>query len=326
MRRVFVQHTYGLDVAAFDQDDGFRELGRIALGAKWKPDSIALSKDQSLLYTNWSDLAWHEASYRGGARSKFTAHDAKTLAPVWEIDLDSAIQHFAYDPTQRYFYNAVMERPRVIRVDVDTREAAYIAAPVLGGHKVRVSADGRFCYVGSMLSGALMEFSCADAKFTRLAQFPDFVRPFVLTRDGRTAYVQLSRRHSIVVFDIAEWRIVGEVELPPLPADTPVEAEWPATVDHGLELTKDGQFLLSLATTGNYLAVFEHPSLKLIKTVPLGEEPSYLAFNPEGDRLYITNRVSGGVIVLSVPDFEIVAQLKHTGNRPQRICVASAGS
>lgn len=322
MRRVYVQHTYGFDVAAFDQDADFAELGRIALGDQWKPDSVALSRDGKLLYTNWSHLGWTKADHRGGSHSLFTAHDAETLAEVWRLELDSAIQHFAYDPTGRYFYNAVMDRARCIRVDVETQSADYIQLPVLGGHKVRVSADGRYCYVGSMTSHELLEIDCATLSFTRRLEFPSFVRPFVLTPDSRTAFVQVSSYHGFYEVDLGAWKIVRQVDLPPLPADTPVEDEWPFTVDHGLEISKDGKYLCALATTGNYMMVYDLPSLDVRCRVELGVEPSYLAFSPEGDELFVTNRVKGGVIVLSVPDFRIIGQRAETGRRPQRICMS----
>jgi DNA-binding beta-propeller fold protein YncE len=322
MRRVFVQHTYGLDVAGYEETDGgFRETGRISLGGEWKPDSVGLSPDGRLLYTNWSDLAWRRIEHRGAAHSCFTAHDAATLAPVWRLDLDSGVQHFAADPTGRYYWNAVFDRPRTIRVDVETRTAEYVETPFLGGHKVRVSADGKRCYVGSMTHSELAEIDTATLKCTRRFAFPDLVRPFVLTKDGKTAFVQVSRTHGFYDFDLEAGAIRRFVELPPLPADTPVEAEWPYTVDHGIEISKDGRFLCVLATTGNYMAVYALPGPELVKTVPLGVEPSYLSFSPEGDALYITNRVKGGLMALSVPEFEVVKHLAETGRRPQRVVV-----
>jgi DNA-binding beta-propeller fold protein YncE len=323
MARLYVQHTYGHDVAVYDEANAYAEIGRIALGANWRPDSVVLSKDEQLLYTNWSDVTWVRAEHRGAAKSLFTAHKADSLEEVWRLELDGGVQHFAADPARRVIYNAVFERPRVIAVDVENRTANYIQIPVIGGHKVRVSADGEKCYVGSLTASEFIEIDCKTARFTRRHPFPSYVRPFVLTPDGRTAYIQVSHCHGFYDFDLAEWRVRKIVALPQLPPETPVEHEWPFTVDHGIEISKDGRWLCCLATTGDYMAVYALPSLELAHIVRLGVEPSYLTFSPKGDKLYVTNRVKGGVIVLSVPDFKQVAQIPETGKRPQRICVSA---
>ncbi|MEM8766695.1 MAG: hypothetical protein AAGE43_04580 [Pseudomonadota bacterium] len=321
MTRLYVQHTISNEVRVFEEDTDYTHAGTIALGEAWRPDSVVLSQDGATLYTNWKDMAYLSAKARTPSRSLFTAHDARTLDEQWRLPLEGAVEHFAAAPDKRYIYNAVSDRPWVIRVDVETQQADYAQITSVGGHKVRVSPDGARCYVGSIMTCELTELDAMSLERTRVQAFADYVRPFDLDADGRTAYVQLSRLHGFVVFDLDSWSIRETIALPELPAETPVEERFPFTVDHGAEVTKDGRQLLLLATTGDHMVACDLPSLDVRGTVALGTEPSYLTLNPTGDRVYVTNRVSGNVQVVDLASLEVIGDFSTGGRRPQRICV-----
>jgi hypothetical protein len=186
-----------------------------------------------------------------------------------------------------------------------------------------VSADAARVYFGSIMTCELTETDAASATETRRLAFPDYVRPFAIT--ATRAYLQTSRVHGLNEVDLEAWAITRSLALPALPPGTPVEHDWPFTVDHGAEVSPCGRYLCLLATTGNHMVVLNLPDLTPAATVPLGTEPNYLAFTPEGDRLFITNRVAGGVMVLCVPDWTLLSQAQATGKRPQRICMTRRG-
>ncbi|MEM7000044.1 MAG: hypothetical protein AAF529_04615 [Pseudomonadota bacterium] len=322
MPRLYIQHTYSSEIRVFDEGADFVQVGTIALGEAWRPDSVVLSADGSMLYSNWKDMAYLRADRRTPSQSLFMAHDAETLEERWRVPLDGAVEHFAASPDKRYVWNAVSDRPWLIRVDTQTQAVDYVQITSFGGHKVRVSADGAHCYVGSIMTCELTEVNTQTLRRTRVAAFDDYVRPFDLTRDGRLAYIQLSRMHGIVEFDLQRWQINRTVAWPRLPPETPVETAFPFTVDHGVEVTPDDTLGLFLATTGDHLLVCGLPDLQIVRQVPLGVEPSYLTLSPDGQRIYITNRVTCDVQVVARDSWSIVGQFETGGKRPQRICVS----
>jgi YVTN family beta-propeller protein len=321
MGRVFVQHTTGCDIGVFEDTEGFPEVGRISLGRKIKPDYLFVSKDGKLLYTNWSDMSWREPGYPDPAKSWFTAHDTTTLEEIWRVDIVSGIGHYALDPAERYAYNAVVDRPQVVRVDLQTRAVEYISVTSLGGHGVKVLKDGSKCYVGSIFTGDFWEIDTATARMSRLFGFPAAVRPFAPTPDGKQMLVQNSHLHGFQVLDLAAWQIVDTVHLPDNPPDTPREVAYPFTVDHGILFAKDGTQVFILATTANEVYALDYPGYGVRGRLIVGTEPSYLTLSPDGARLFVTSRKTDEFHVIDTATFRIVANRKGTGNYPQRIAV-----
>ncbi|MEM1230380.1 MAG: hypothetical protein AAGI15_07585 [Pseudomonadota bacterium] len=323
MARLYIQHTYSHEIRVFEEASGFPLVGTIALGGTWRPDSVVLSADGKLLYSNWKDMAYLRADRRTPSRSLFLAHDARTLEECWRVELDGAVEHFAICPERRYVWNAVSDRPWMIRVDVETQQADYVQITSVGGHKVRVSRDGRFCYVGSIMTCELTEVDTQTLRRTRVAPFDDYVRPFALSAAGDRAYVQLSRMHGVVEFDLNDWAIRRTLAWPRLPPDTPVETAFPFTVDHGIEVSPGDDELIMLATTGDHLLVASLPDGTLTHRVDLGVEPSYLTLSPDGRRVYVTNRVTCDVQIIDREHYRVVDQFATGGKRPQRICVSA---
>jgi len=357
---LYVQNTVGCDIAAIEEGR-WTIRGRASLGEHIRPDDICVSPDGTTLYANgtWksdhlaaakagarvaaTDLAeeierWREASdgtFKTGEsavktrlhdmdsdRSVFVAFDAMTMTELWRVDMEGHAGHLARSRDGRYVYNALFDRYRVARVDTRTREVTYIPIYFNGGHGMRVSADDRTVYAGSILMGEIDVIDAETLEVTQRVLFPDNVRPFDVTADGRTAYVQLSRLHGFKVVDLAANRISATVELPPLPPDVPVLHAFPHTVDHGLEITPDGTKLITLATTGNYLAVHALPGLELLKVIPVGIEPSWVIVSADGRRAYASNRVSDDLSVIDLDSLTETARFK-VGVYPQRLAASA---
>ncbi|MEM7707277.1 MAG: hypothetical protein AAF358_17095 [Pseudomonadota bacterium] len=319
---IYQQNTIGGDVAVFDETKVYKEVGRLDLGGNFKADSVALSADYGELYVNGSTRMHCWQNPLADNESVFAAFDAHTLEERWRVPLVGQVEHFAISPDRRYVYNAHYDRKMVSRVDTQTQEVTPISIANLGGHKVRVSADGTRVYVGSIVWGSLDEIDAEKMKWKRHLTFEDNVRPFALTPDGKTAYVQLSRFHGFKIVDLESLKVTGSVDLPELPADHPVsEAQYPFTSDHGAEITPDGRHAIFLATTGHYAAVYRLPELELVTTIELGMQPSYLTVSKDCKLAYISCRASGELYVVSLENFAIKHVLKNVGAFPQRVCV-----
>ncbi len=320
---IYLQNTIGADIRVYDEKDGYRAKGVIDLGDEMVPDSIVLSANKKTLYANGTNRweFWREPTTE--ARSVFAAFDAETLEEKWRVPLLGSVEHFAASPDKRYVYNAHNDRKLVSKVDVETRDVTPIQIANLGGHKVRVSADGTRVYVGSIIWSSFDEIDATADEWVRHYTFEDNVRPFALCPDGRTAYIQLSRMHGFHVFDLVDWKVVKTVDMPGLDDGSvpPTEDKYPFTVDHGVEVTPDQKYAIFLATTGGFAAIYSYPDLEFVKKIELGRQPSYLTISADSKLCYISCRASCELRVISLETLETVHILERAGAFPQRVCV-----
>ena len=348
---LFVENTIGGDVTVFDEADDYRKVGTLTFGGHILPDDICANKSGSLLYANGTYQPEHlhaeddperrrqlfMSDYDGkiannggkssghlhemsGDLSVLVAFDTQSLKEVWRVDIRGHVGHLAITPDDRYVFNAVFDEFFTARVDTVSREVDYIPMPFNGGHGMAVSHDGKYAYVGSILMSELDIIEIESGAIAQRMLFPDNVRPFAFTKDGRTAYVQNSRFHGFHVFDVRRNAILRSIALPPLPPGTPVIEAFPHTVDHGMALTPNEDHLLALATTGNYLAIYSHPDLELLGTVELGGEPSWIIVDQDGRNAYCSNRVTDDVSVVSIADQRETHRFK-AGRYPQRMWI-----
>ncbi len=317
---IYQQCTLSNEVIALDERDGYREVARHTLSNGMAPDSVALSADGSELYFNAHNRLEYWQDVNADQRSAFYCVDAATLEEKWSIPLAGQCEHFAISPDKKHVYNAHYDRMFVSRVDVVTRDVSRIQISALGGHKVRVTKDGSKCYVGSIVWASLDEIDTGTAKLTRRMTFDDNVRPFAISPDGRKCYLQKSRFHGLHVIDLEAWEIertVALIDIPELP--TPAEARYPFTIDHGIEITPDERFVVLLATTGHYVAIYSYPDLEYVAHVPVGREPSYLIITKDSRKAYVSCRKSHELYVIDLADFSVETVIKVPGRYPQRI-------
>lgn len=320
---IYQQNTIGADVRVYDEKRDYQAVGIISLGEGLVPDSVVLSADHETLYVNGTNRweFWHDPT--GEARSVFAAFDAHTLKEKWRMPLLGSVEHFAASPDKRYVYNAHNDRKLVSKVDVETRTVTPIQIANLGGHKVRVSADGTRVYVGSIIWGSMDEIDATSDEWTRHITFEDNVRPLAVAPDGERIFVQLSRMHGFHVVDVERWQVVDTIAMPGMAdgSQPPCEDKYPFTIDHGMEITPDQKYLVSLCTTGAFAAVYSYPDLQFVQRIELGKQPSYLTISKDSKLAYISCRASCQLRVISLENFETVHIIERVGAFPQRVCV-----
>jgi DNA-binding beta-propeller fold protein YncE len=317
---IYQQHTLGGDIVAIDDANSDRFLWRINIGDGYIPDSVALSAHHAVLYANFANRwdFWQNPTKE--ARSCFAAFDAHSGAELWRVPLLGFAEHFAHTADRRHFYVAHADRKLLSRVDTVTREVLPIRIANMGGHKVRVSPDDCKVYVGSITWGSLDEVDCARARWTRQLTFEHNVRPFVVTPDGATLYVQLSHLHGFHVVDAASLRSTGVVKLPPIPEGClAVEPHYPFTTDHGIEVAPAHDLMIICATTAHQVVFYRLSTLELLGVLNVGEQPSYVTVAKTRPLAYVSCRASNELVVIDLESRQIHRRIAQTGAYPQRV-------
>jgi YVTN family beta-propeller protein len=79
---------------------------------------------------------------------------------------------------------------------------------------------------------------------------------------------------------------------------------------HDIALTDDDRYAFVTNRQRGTLSVIDVPRLTLIKEVPVGSEPSALAFSSLSKAVYVVNQSEGTIVVVGGPRHEVLARIK----------------
>lgn len=319
---LYIENTRGGDVSVVDETS-YREVKRIPLGEGLFPDDIVGTSDAKLIFLNClQHIEGHPSPDAAYDNSTIVAVSTETGEVQWAKEVRGQLGHMLISPDDRYLYLALFDMYFVLKFDLQSHEATYIPVNFIGGHGLRLSRDGNRLYVGSILYAEMDVIDLNSQKVIQRTFYRDPVRPFDITGDEATAYVQTSWLHGFHVVDLKQNRISKTIALPPLGPEVPLPLEWPNTVDHGLLLTPDEKKMICVATTDGSISIYSVPELDFIATVPVGEEPSWVITDRSGEVAYVSNRASDTITVVSIPDAKAIRQIE-VGNYPQRMWITS---
>jgi YVTN family beta-propeller protein len=298
---------------------GHEIIGQIKIG-QWM-DYLAASPDGRILYVNRINTFGNVPDRPNiGASGELIAVSTANNEILWRVQLDGMPNHHSVSKDGRYVFVPYYDTWWLAVVDTEKRAVVKKIYIGHGGHGTKLSHDGKRLYVGSMMYHYLAIIDIEKLEMIDRIPFTDGVRPFVFTRDEKLLYVQLSRMHGFVVVDFPTKRQIKTVELPKLSAEAKIPQFYPHTVNHGIALTPDEKLLFANGSVMNYVCVYSHPELKLIKTIPVGTDPNYVLFSKDGRFAYISNRQSNDLSIIDVGKLQEVKRLK-LGSYPQRMVI-----
>jgi YVTN family beta-propeller protein len=280
---LYVENTLGGDVSVIDLAT-HKVVGTIPASVVGEhPDDIIANRDGTLLFLSRLDA------------EDVIAISTETEQVVWRVEVGGRPNHLTLSADERYLYVPLFDKGNLVVIDTETRKIVASPAVGFGAHGTWLSPDGKRVYVGSIGSDQLsVVTSGGDFKVERIIELPDGVRPFQLSPDERFAYVQLSRLHGFVVVDLAKDSIVRTVSLPilkPLPKPTFDKSHY--VMNHGLGISPDAKYLVANASMSEFVAIYAHPGLELLGTVPVGHEPNWVVFSKDSKYAYVSNRRDG---------------------------------
>lgn len=292
-------------------------IGTIQIGLYM--DYVAASPSGDVLYVNRVEsLGVGPRNF--GESGELIAVSTATDKILWRLRLDHMPHHMTVSKDGRYVFVPYYDSWWVAVVDVEKRAVIKKIFIGNGSHGTKLSPDGKRLYVGSMMNDVLSVIDTEKLEVIRRIPFDDGVRPFVMTRDEKTMYVQQSRLHGFIVVDLEAGKKIKKVNLPALPENAKLPELYPYTYNHGLLLSRDEKLLFANGSVADYVAVYSHPDLKLIKTIPVGRDPNAIAQSKDGRFVYVSNRGSNDLSIISVSELKELKRLK-LGSYPQRMVV-----
>lgn len=286
------------------------------------PDDVVYAPDGRTLYVN-NQFYQGPADDADDGTNEVIAFDTRTGDVRWRTDVPGVPHHMSISTDGRSIYVPLFDRNFTAVIDTEEKRVTRHIFGALGAHGTKLSPDDARLYIGSMFTDAIYVVDTASGNPVKVINFEDGVRPFTFTADEKTLYVQLSRLHGFEVVDLDSGRITQRVNLPELPPDAPLMEAFPHTYNHGLELSPDERYLLAAGSAADYVAVYTHPELELVKTIPTGAEPNWIVFNEDGRYAYVTARASDEISAIDMRTLEEVARIPSSGDYPQRMRVVN---
>jgi YVTN family beta-propeller protein len=281
------------------------------------PDDVAGSPDGRTFFVNLGVVNGH--SWGVPEAGEIVALSTTTGRVRWRLPVPDGWPHHLSVAKDGRLFVPLYDRAHLDVIDTRTGKLAGRLDGQWGMHGTKLSPDGKRLYVGSILTGSIYVLDIAKNEPLKILSFPAGVRPFTFTRDEKTLYAQLSGLHGFVVVDLDQAKIVKTVKLPEVPSGTKLPTQFPYNVNHGLELSPDEKYLFAAGSIANYVAVYSHPDLKLLKIIPVGADANWITFSPDGRFAYVGCRGSNEVSVISVGELKEIKRVKTGGEGSARV-------
>jgi YVTN family beta-propeller protein len=256
------------------------------------------------------------------AESTLDVVDAKTLKVTNNIPLSGHPNNIAISKDGRKVYVSIAVRPGAVDV-IDTATLEKVnSIPVRGPvHNTYVTPDGKYIVAGSVVGHTLTVIDLATEKPLWDMTFENGVRPitFETNPDGSTKrmFVQISELHGFAVVDFATHKEVQRITLPDVPGKTKNTEGVQGSPAHGIGISPDKKTLWSTSKWYGYVFEYSMPDLKLLASVPVGDDPDWLTFTPDSKSMYVACAGSNWVTVIDVASRKVVTKIP-VGQVPKR--------
>jgi YVTN family beta-propeller protein len=248
------------------------------------------------------------------AESTLDVVDTKTLRVTRNIPLTGHPNNVAISKDGRRVYVAISAAPGAVDV-IDTTSLERVKSiPVKGAvHNTFMTPDGRYVVAGSIAGKVLTVIDSQTEEPAWSLGFEGGVRPIAFEKnaDGSTKrmFVQISEVHGFAVVDFATRKEVDRIVLPDVPGAVKNTEGVQGSPSHGIGITPDGKTLWATSKWYGYVFAYSMPDLKLVASVPVGEDPDWLTFTPDSKSVYVACAGSNFVTVVDVKSAKVVTRI-----------------
>jgi YVTN family beta-propeller protein len=259
--------------------------------------------------------------------------DTRSMEIIKTIPLSARPNNIALTPDGRKLYVGIIVPPGGVDV-IDTQRGEVIKTmPHPGGvHNVYVTPDGKYVVAGTIAGDQMTVYSTATDE-EAWHWTGESIRPMSISTkpDGSTdkIYIQVTGHHGFVVVDFDTHREVARVTLPDVPEEeryASVESSlgrYNGAPSHGIGVSPDGRSVWATSRMNSKVYVYSaYPGLELLATVPVGTDPDWITFTPDGRFAYVANAATNNVTAIDMHTYQPVATIP-VGEGPKRNTVVT---
>jgi YVTN family beta-propeller protein len=239
--------------------------------------------------------------------------DTATNKMIATIKLTGRPNQCAVTPDGHYVAVPIRDKNAVDIVDVQQGKVVK-TLPVSQPHNAFNAGSNRYMFVSAMGVNQINVIDLTTMAYSAKVPVGGIPRPYVVTPDGTTMYV-----------DVAS----GKMQRVAMPAENHTPKQRPFepsnTLTHGLALSPDGTELWVTSLLDNSVYVYEVKANKVTGRVQVGDGPNWVTFSPDGKYVCVSNTGSNDVSIIDVRARREVKRVK-VGKAPKRVVAAVAAS
>jgi YVTN family beta-propeller protein len=181
-------------------------------------------------------------------------------------------------------------------IDLDSKRVAVTISIPPGPHGMVITPDNRWLYVASDGASTVSVIDTATDKLVENIEVGKNPHGVAVTRDGKYVLVGVYDTDSVSFIDTATRKVIGSVSV---------------GKPHNIAVHPNGRvaYVGSQAPGKFSLAVVDLTARRLSDTIALEKTPRGLEFDPNGNRLYITQAGSESVVVFDPVGNSIVGEI-----------------
>lgn len=233
-------------------------------------------------------------------------------------------------PEAGFVYTADERGNSITVIDLSAGQVKAIATHI-SPHNVQVSRDGRLLLAvgpvaamtenhsqmkmnhddmmerGRLLILDAETIAAESAVDIEIGRHPAHV---IIDAQGKLAYATNSEDNNVLVIDIAQKKVVGEVKTGKFP--------------HGLRMSPDGREIYVANINDISVSVIDITQSKEATRIPVGKAPAQVAFTPDGRRAYVSLRDENSVAVIDTAQRKKIATVA-VGRNPIQVFATPDG-
>ncbi len=264
----------GVGVLVYDMDDSYRFVRRIPTfadqpgAAPENVKGIAASARSARLYVS--------------TVKRLACIDLNTDRMLWQREYAGGCDRMAISPDGSVLYVPSLEGPFWNVVDGATGNVAARVEPNSGAHNTIYGPSGKYAYLAGLKSPYLFVAETAGHTIARkVGPFSQVIRPFTITRDERTCFVNINDLLGFEVGNLVTGKKLARVEVA---GYKPGPTKRHGCPSHGIGLRPDGKELWLTDAFNERLHIFDATSMppKQIGEVKLRDQPGWITFSIDG--------------------------------------------
>jgi YVTN family beta-propeller protein len=241
---------------------------------------------------------------------------------VWRPPIVSAAEGFVYTANER--------GNSISAIDVSSGQVKNIGTRITP-HNVQASRDGRLLLAvgpvadmtanqspmkmtdaAKMARGRLLiidaeTLAVGSAADIEIGRHPAHV---IIDAQGKRAYATNSEDNNVLVIDVAQRKVVGEMKTGKFP--------------HGLRMSPNGREIYVANVNDNSVSVIDTMHSKEVAHIPVGKAPVQVSFTPDGGRAYVSLRDENNVAVIDTAQGKKIATIA-VGRNPIQVFITPDG-
>lgn len=202
---------------------------------------------------------------------------------------------------------------------IDTVNARVLKRIPTGGrpHNTLCSSDGKRMYLGPKGSYHVLIADAVEHKLIGEIPTSDAPRPIVLSRDEKRLYANVDTLIGFEIADVAKRKVIHRVE-----AEVPEAMLRKASRSHGIGLRpgENELWMCDVYHDRTYVFDITREPPRQIASIEMKGGGYWIAFAPDGKRVYISERIGNSVAVLDADTKKVIARIA-VGKAPKRVLV-----